>query len=84
MIKVQWKLSVKDTLGPQFYSLLQRFPQFRGVLIHYSTIYTGTQNGVLIIEVSTFQRFVIEISPCIDLIHVGSFCGEKCYFSVCG
>ena len=27
--------------------------------------YTGTQNGVLIIEVSTFQRFVIERSHCI-------------------
>ena len=27
--------------------------------------YTGTQNGVCIIEVSTFQRFVIESSHCI-------------------
>ena len=27
--------------------------------------YTGTQNGVLIIEVSTFQRFVIERFQCI-------------------
>ena len=27
--------------------------------------YTGTQNGVLIIEVFTFQRFVIERSHCI-------------------
>ena len=27
--------------------------------------YTGTQNGVLIIEVSTFQRFVIERFHCI-------------------
>ena len=26
--------------------------------------YTGTQNGVLTIEVSTFQRFVIERSHC--------------------
>ena len=30
--------------------------------LHY---YTGTQNDVLIIEVSTFQRFVIERSHCI-------------------
>ena len=28
--------------------------------------YIGTQNGVLITEVSTFQRFVIEWSHCID------------------
>ena len=27
--------------------------------------YTGTQNGVLIAEVSTFQRFVMERSHCI-------------------
>ena len=29
--------------------------------------YTGTQNGVFIIEVSTFQRFVIERFQCILL-----------------
>ena len=31
--------------------------------------YTGTQNGVLIIEVSIFQRFVIERFHCIGLGH---------------
>ena len=29
--------------------------------------YTGTQNSVLIIEVSTFQRFVIEKFQCIKM-----------------
>ena len=31
--------------------------------------YTGTQNGVLIIEVSAIQRFVIERFHCITIIH---------------
>ena len=37
-------------------------------VIQYSTVlctYIGTQNGVLITEVSTFQRFVMERSHCI-------------------
>ena len=40
--------------------------------------YTGTQNGVLITEVSTFQRFVIEKSHCIysQLLCLGE--GECC------
>ena len=32
--------------------------------------YTGTQNGVLVIEVSTFQRFVMERFHCIRCMHV--------------
>ena len=43
-------------------------PYYRGVLIQRSLstlqYYTGTQNGVLIIEVSAIQRFVIERSHC--------------------
>ena len=39
--------------------------------------YTGTQNGVLIIEVSTFQRFVIErsqcICTCVHIMYVGTY-----------
>ena len=31
--------------------------------------YTGTQNGVLIIEVSAIQRFVIERFHCIGTLH---------------
>ena len=56
---VQWSLSIKDTLGPQFLPPLQRFPRFRGHLI----VYSGTLNGVLITEVSAIhERFVI-VSP---------------------
>ena len=61
----QWNLSIRDTLGPFIWSLLQRCPQFRGHLIHYVQYHTGTQNGVLIIEVSVIQRFVIEGFHCI-------------------
>ena len=60
---VQWNLSIKDTLGFEFSSLIQRCPQFRGHLIHYSTT-LGHKNGVLITEVSSFQRFGIERSHC--------------------
>ena len=44
-------------------------PHYRGFLIQRSRstlqYYTGTQNGVLIMEVSAIQRFVIERSHCI-------------------
>ena len=46
-------------------------PYYRGFLnseVTYNTLqyYTGTQNGVLIIEVSAIQRFVIERFHCIS------------------
>ena len=39
--------------------------------------YTGTQNGVLIMEVSTFQRFVIERFQCIGVHILGNFKHEQ-------
>ena len=44
---VQWDLSIKDTIGLQFYVLITKvkFPQFRGHLMHHITTYRGIQNG---------------------------------------
>ena len=59
-IVLQWSFSNTDTLVLQFVSVLQRFPQFIGHLIHYSTTYTETQNGALAVNFTLLQRIVIE------------------------
>ena len=58
-------------------SLLRTLQDLKFIIVHITVVssiqrsfnalqyYTGTQNGVLIIEISTFQRFVIERSHCI-------------------
>ena len=56
--QTQWNLSIEDT-GTLILVLITEVLSIRRSLntLHY---YTGTQNGVLIIEVSAIQRFVME------------------------
>ena len=47
--------------------------------------YTGTQNGVLIAEVPTFQRFVIQRSHCMYFVHImHSVYTVYSLYTVCG
>ena len=64
---------------------LMSSPYYRGVLNQrsFSTLqyYTGTQNGVLITEVSAIQRFVIERSQCICIEYTCAVHTRICSFS---
>ena len=76
---MQWNLSIKDTLGPPLCVLITEVSSIQRsfYILQY---YTGTQNGVLNIEVFLIQRFVIERSHCIMYL---STCMCSTYMCVC-
>ena len=68
-IYIHWNLSIKDTLGPNFIVLNTEDSSIQRSF-YTLQYYIGTQNGILITEVSTFQRSVIERLFCICKIIV--------------
>ena len=61
---IQWNLSIKDTFGPPLYVLIIVVSSIQ-MSFYTLQYYTGTQNGVLNIEVFLIQKFIIERSHCI-------------------
>ena len=63
---IHWNLSSEDTLAFGTLILVLN-TEVSSIQRSFNTLqyYTGTQNGVLITEISTFQRFVIERFHCI-------------------
>ena len=72
---------LRTPLGPHKASLLKRCPYFRGNLVHFSMYIGGTEDRVLIIEVSLFQRSLIERFHCILYVHV--LCKYYVHVEVC-
>ena len=57
VFKIQWNLSIKDTLATLFYVLIIEVSSIKR-LLNALQYYTGTQNGVLIIESFSVPSFV--------------------------